>query len=149
MVPIARTTRPREPERRGNRQQDLFSTGEPARGLQRFQKRDQRLALLRGERFEPVPRPGSLPSMQLDRLLERPGASIVEEMSGEAQAHKGLRSELGWPREAEANVRQIRAHVVDEKIGVREESFSIEGPHGTLPRTKCREMARGASDAIE
>ena len=52
--------------------------------------------------------------MQLDRLLQRVGAAIVKEVVGETQADERLGSELGRCREAEADVRQIRAHVVQK-----------------------------------
>src|SRR5439155_10296756 len=52
-------------------------------------------------------------------------------------------------REAEANIRQIRAHVVQEEVGVGEESLPVERTHGVLPRAKPREMAGSASDVSE
>ncbi len=87
--------------------------------------------------------------MQLDRLLERVGAAVVQEVVREAQADERLRPELGRLRAAQADVRQIRTHVVEEKVGVGEKPFPIEGTHGISSRTKRREMARSASDAIE
>src|SRR5207244_11117864 len=77
------------------------------------------------------------------------GAAIGDEMFRGAHAAERLCSELGWRHESQADVRQIRAHVVEEKIRVGKEFLPVEGPHGILSRPQRREMARSAPDAIE
>ena len=59
--------------------------------------------------------------MRVDRLLKRRGPAVVEEALGVAEVDEWLSAELRRGREAEADVRQIRPHVMQQQVGVRGE----------------------------
>ena len=87
--------------------------------------------------------------MQLDRLLERRGGAIVQEALREPQADQRLGPEVGWRRQAQADVRPVRAHVVQQEIGVGKEGLARERRGRTIARAERRDVAAGAPDPRE
>src|SRR2546430_861369 len=83
--------------------------------LQRLEERHHRGPICCREPLEPVARSSAFPAVQLDRLLEAAGPSVVEERRGVTQVEQRFSTEILRGGDAEADVRQIRTHVVQQR----------------------------------
>src|SRR5213596_3118211 len=71
-------------------------------------------------------------------------AAVVQEMRGEPQRDQRLGPELGRRRQAEADVREVRAHVVQQQIAVGGELLVAERRDGARPGAERRHVTGGA-----
>src|SRR2546428_862706 len=85
---------------------------------QRLEERDERAPLGWRERPEPVAGAGPFAAVRRDRLLQRRRTAVVQEALGVAQVDERLGAELRRRRPAEADVGELRPHVVQEQVGV-------------------------------
>src|SRR3989442_6447476 len=122
----------------------------PARRfLQGLEKRYQCRAVGGRQSLEPVACAGGLAAVVLDRLLQRRRAAVVQKVLGVAQVEQRLGAEVGRRCEAEADVREIRAHVVEQQVGVGGELLVPQGGDRAVPRAQGGHVAGGAPDFRE
>src|SRR5205085_154180 len=88
-------------------------------------------------------------AMPLDRLLQAGGLSIMEEGLGVAQIEQRLRAEVLGGRYAEADVGELRPHVVEQQVGVRGEFAARQRPDGARSGAELGDVAGGAADLRE
>src|SRR5437870_12848671 len=116
---------------------------------QRIEERDERLAVGRRERPEAVAGAGPFAAVRRDRLLQRLLTSVVQEALGVAQVDERLGAELRRRRPAEADVGELRPHVVQEQVGVGGELLPVERMDGARARAQRRHVTGGATDLRE
>src|SRR6266705_2116263 len=85
-------------------------------GLQGAQELEEREPLGQRQPREPPACGGGLPAVRRDRLLDRQCPPVMHESGRESQTHERLRPKLGRLRVAEADVGELRTHVVQQQV---------------------------------
>src|SRR5213592_2351997 len=114
--------------------------------LQEPQKQE---ALQRRQPQEAIARGRGLAAVQRDRVGDRAGPAVVQEHRLEAQPHQRLGPEVGRLRQTEANIGELRAHVVEQQVGVRVHGLEAQRPHRTGARDERGYMTAGAPELQE
>src|SRR5947199_582648 len=123
----------------------------PGRGrfLQRLEEGDERRTVGGRKPLEPVASACALAPMQLDRLAERGGRAVVEEMLRAAQIEERFRAEIRRCGEAEADVRQVGRHIVQQEVRVGGKLLVAQGLDWAVPGAQGGEVAGRAPDLGE
>src|ERR1051325_7313842 len=135
------------------RRSDANHTGPPSSSppavpgvrLQGLEKRDDGVPVRDGEGLEAVADARGFPAVALDGLLQGGGLSVMQERLGVAQIEQRLGAEIPGGRAAEADVGQLRSHVVEQQVGVGGELAVGERCHGARPGAQRRGVAGGAA----
>jgi hypothetical protein len=91
----------------------------------------------------------ALPAVRLNRLFGRRVPTIVEEVGLQPEPHQGLGPELGGRRLAQTHVGKLRAHVVQQQIGVCGNLFVTQCRDGRVPGSQRGKVAPCAPDIDE
>src|SRR5213596_145367 len=87
--------------------------------------------------------------VQLDRLLERGRPAVVEEMLRAAQIEERFRAEIRRRGEAQADVRQVGPHIVQQEVRVGGKLLVAQGRDWAVPGAQGGDVAGRAPDLGE